>query len=170
MDTTTWTELKVMEGLIVDLQTHLPLSWQGRKYGPADVWRTILGAAAEGMSLHQFTATAAHSPHANRIFAILRAQSWWNLEDAERLANGLLRCGAMLLGRGPVPLAIDLHQQPYWGEQDDVARGGKAEQGTKLFHTYATLCALLPHRLVTLAVIVVRPGDTMASVVERLLG
>lgn len=170
MDTTTWTEEKVMEALIVDLQACLPLAWAARRYGPADIWRAVLGAAAQATSLHQFTATSTGSPHANTIFEILRAQSWWNLEEAERLANGLLQRAALLLGKGPVPLAIDLHLQPYWGEKDGVARGGKAQQGTKLFHAYATLCVLLPDRLLTLAITVVRPGDTMAAVVERLLG
>lgn len=169
MGTTIWTEEKVMEGLIADLQIHLPLTWPARKYGPVEVWRAVLGAAAEGTSLHQFTATAMGSPHANRIFEILRSQSWWTLDEAEGLVNGLLQRATLLLGSGPVPLAIDLHQQPYWGEKDGVARGGKAQQGTKLFHTYATLCVLLPDRLLTLALTVVRPGDTMAGVIERLL-
>ena len=169
MDTTTWTEAEVMNGLIVELQTHLPLAWQGRRYGPTDIWRAVLGAAADAKSLHQFTATSAGSPHANTIFEVLRGQSWWNLKDAERLANALLRRGAAVLGKGPVPLAIDMHQQPYWGEPDGVARGGKPQQGTKLFHTYATLCALRPHRLMTLAVTVVRPGDSIAAVVARLV-
>lgn len=170
MDTTIWTEEKVMDALIVDMQTQLPLTWLARKYTPADIWRAVLGAAAAATSLHQFTATSAGSPHANRIFEILRVQPWWTLEAAERLVNGLLQRVARLLGKGPVPLAIDLHLQPYWGEKDGVARGGKAQRGTKLFHTYATLCVLLPDRLLTLAVTVVRPGDTMAAVVERLLG
>lgn len=170
MDTTIWTEEKVMAALIGDLQAHLPLAWSARKYSPADIWRAVLGAAAQATSLHQFTATSAGSPHSNRIFEILRAQSWWTLEEVEQRVNKLLRQAALLLGKGPVPLAIDLHLQPYWGEKDGVARGGKAQQGTKLFHTYATLCVLLPDRLLTLAVTVVRPGDTMAAVVERLLG
>lgn len=169
MDTTIWTEEKVMDALIVDLQTHLPLAWSGRRYGPADIWRAVLGAAAQATSLHQFSATSAGSPHANTIFEILRDQSWWNLDDMERLVNGWLQRSALLLGKGPVPLAIDLHLQPYWGEKDGVARGGKAQQGTKLFHTYATLCVLLPDRLLTLALTVVKPGDTMAAVVARLL-
>jgi hypothetical protein len=73
--------------------------------------------------------------------------------------------------RRAVPIAIDVHRRPYYGDRDHTpgVTGGRAERGTYRFWSYATAVSLAPGDRPTLAVTVVEPGDTPAMLVERLL-
>lgn len=169
MHTTEWTEAKVLEVVTQELQRGLPLEWEGRNYGPQDVWQTLVGGACQGLSISQQTRTSEGGPHGNTVMYILRQQTWWQLDTVERAGNQVLQHSAGDLGPGPVTLAIDLHHQPYYGRKEGVVCGGEKKQGTNKFFSYATAYVIRPHREVTLAITVVEPGDKIVEIVARLL-
>jgi hypothetical protein len=71
----------------------------------------------------------------------------------------------------PVPIAIDIHRRPYYGDRDHApgVTGGQFEAGTNWGWSYATACALVPGHRHTLALTAVGPDDALTDVVERLL-
>lgn len=163
------TEKKVLETVVNELQNGLPIEWQGRLYGPTEVWQTLVGASAQTLSVSQQTGTAQGGPHGNTVMVILRQQSWWDRAKLERFGNRLLQSSAGNLGPGPVTLAIDLHHQPYYGKKEGIVCGGEKKQGTNKFFSFATAYVIRAHREVTLAITVVEPGDTLVEIVARLL-
>jgi putative transposase len=88
-----------------------------------------------------------------------------------RLARGFWRALPRALRRRAVPVAIDIHRRPYYGDRHHTSAitGGKAEAGTAWFWSYATAVSLLPGHRHTLALTIVEPTDTLTDVVERLL-
>jgi hypothetical protein len=88
-----------------------------------------------------------------------------------RLAAGLRHALPRSFRTTAVPIAIDLHRRPYYGDRRRTpgVTGGKAEAGTAWFWSYATAVALVPGRRHTLAVTAVAPADRLPAVVERLL-
>jgi putative transposase len=88
-----------------------------------------------------------------------------------RLAAGLHRRLPRRLRRQPVPIAIDVHRRPYYGDRDRTpgVTGGKADRGTHWFWSYATAVSLAPGHRHTLAVTAAGPGETPAVLVDRLL-
>jgi hypothetical protein len=92
-------------------------------------------------------------------------------ELERRLAAGLRRVLPRGVRRKPMPVAIDIHRRPYYGDRRDTPAitGGKAEAGTSWFWSYATAASLRPGHRHTLAVTAVGPSDTLTDVVERLL-
>jgi hypothetical protein len=71
----------------------------------------------------------------------------------------------------PVPIAVDIHRRPYYGDRHHTPAitGGKAQAGTAWFWSYATAVSLLPGHRHTPALTTVEPSDTLTAVVERLL-
>lgn len=88
-----------------------------------------------------------------------------------RLAAGFRRVLPRVMRRRAVPVAIDIHRRPYYGDRGRTAgvTGAKAEGGTNWFWSYATAVALRPGHRHTLAVTTVGPDDTLTAVVQRLL-
>jgi hypothetical protein len=88
-----------------------------------------------------------------------------------RLAAGLRRALPRQLRNKSIPIAIDVHRRPYYGDRQRTPgiTGGKAEAGTAWFWSYATAVSLSPGHRHTLAVTTIEPSDTLTDVVERLL-
>jgi putative transposase len=88
-----------------------------------------------------------------------------------RIAAGLRRAIPRQGGRRSVPVAIDFHQRPYYGQRARTPGvvGGKAERGARWFWSYATAVSLRRGRRYTLAITSVEASDTFTTVVERLL-
>ena len=88
-----------------------------------------------------------------------------------RLAVGFRRVLPRVMRCRRVPVAIDIHRRPYYGDRDHTTgiTGAKAEGGTNWFWSYATAASLLPGHRHTLAVTTVGPHETLTAVVQRLL-
>jgi hypothetical protein len=73
--------------------------------------------------------------------------------------------------RRAVPLAVDLHKRPYYGDHDRTpgVTGGKRERGTSWFYAYATAVVLRRGHRHTLALTAVEPKETFAAILRRLL-
>jgi putative transposase len=88
-----------------------------------------------------------------------------------RLAAGLRHRLPRAFRRRPIPVAIDTHARPFYGDREGTPGvvGGKPKDGAKWVWTYATAVSLVPGRRHTLALTAVRPKDTPDAVAERLL-
>ncbi len=76
------------------------------------------------------------------------------------------------LWRGKLDLAIDEHDEPFYGKSPQLlefACRGKAKAGTTYFYRVATLYHIHKKIPTTLAITFVRPEDTILAVLERLL-
>lgn len=91
-------------------------------------------------------------------------------ELERRLAAGLRHTLPRLLREKPLPVALDIHRRPYYGDRRTPGvTGGKAEAGSSWFWSYATVTSLLPGHRHTLALTAVDPSDTLTDILERLL-
>jgi hypothetical protein len=73
------------------------------------------------------------------------------------------------LRKAPRRMAIDLHEQPYYGQKTSAIRGGQRKASTRWFWTYATLIVYHRHQVYTLACLPVEKGADLATLVEELL-
>jgi hypothetical protein len=71
--------------------------------------------------------------------------------------------------RKPAIAAIDLTDDPYYGEYNNRVRRSRRDRGTNLFYTYASLHVVENGRRVTIFEIPVHQLDDHALVVERLI-
>lgn len=88
-----------------------------------------------------------------------------------RLAAGLRHALPRQLRKKAIPIAIDIHRRPYYGNRQHTPgiTGGKAEAGSGWFWSYATAVSLVPGCRHTLAVTAIEPADRLPAIVERLL-
>lgn len=70
-----------------------------------------------------------------------------------------------------IPIAIDIHKRPYYGDHDQTpgVTGGKRDAGTSYFWSYATAVALTPGHRHTLGLTAVEPSESFSDIVDRLL-
>jgi putative transposase len=98
-----------------------------------------------------------------------------SIPDLERQWNGLLR--SLIphwLRDSPQELAIDFHDEPYYGraqpdQEDTWVCRGEARAGTTHFYRCATASILLHNVRLTVAVVFVKPGMTTVTILARLL-
>jgi hypothetical protein len=133
--------------------------------------RCLLVASALGAALSAVARRVADSGRETVRKGIAAALPTDVRQLEHRLAGGFRRVLPRALRKRSVPVAIDLHRRPYYGDHDHTAgvTGAQSENGTNWFWSYATAASLLPGHRHTLAVTAVGPDDTLTAVVERLL-
>lgn len=95
-------------------------------------------------------------------------QSLEVLED--RVIRGLHHALPRQLRRKAVPLAIDVHLRPYYGQHNTPGLcGGPRKNGARWFFGYATAVTLLRGQRHTLALIALRRAESSVSIVNRIL-
>lgn len=119
----------------------------------AAVARCLLAAAALGVAV---SAVAKRVAGVGRetIRKAFAADLPADLPTPERhLAAGLRRRFPRSFRKRPIPIAIDTHQRPFYGDRGATPGvvGGKPEDGAKWFWTDATAASLAPGRRHTLA-------------------
>ncbi len=68
------------------------------------------------------------------------------------------------------PATLDLHDQPYYGKEDELTCRGEAKAGTTRFYRVATCYLIHQGVRFTLGLVFVRPGQSNAEAVRSLLG
>jgi hypothetical protein len=136
-----------------------------------DLARCLLLAASLNVAL---SAVARHAANVGRetLRKALAADLPNTTDELEaRLAAALRRPLPRVLRRRPVPIAIDLHRRPFYGDRRTTPGvvAGKSDRSTGWFWTSATAVALVPGHRHTLGLTLVRPGESHAALVERLL-
>lgn len=95
------------------------------------------------------------------------------LEQLEQQSNQMLVTGLpRRLWKAPLEIAIDLHDEPFYGHSPELLAltcGGEAHKGTTRFFRVATAYVIFKDMRLTLALLFVRPEDDLAEIVAALL-
>lgn len=148
---------------------HLPLKGRGKQSSPEKVLDVLLAASAARSSIERVCEDHQRAPSANTVRAVLEESlSVQSVEEA--LNSALLQQLHKRYWKKPLKVAVDLHQQPYYGrpEKQEDLRAGPHKAGTHRFHTYATLYIIRRKRRVTLALGFVPEEEKMVEVLRTL--
>jgi len=170
------TDQQTLHDTMVMARQHIPLTAAGYRCQTDDLWRILLAAAARGTTIEAACADLSCAPDANTVRGHLTDQlPIRGIPRLEQTWNALLRAliPAWLCAR-PQEIAIDFHDEPYYGRDEKadpnnwVCRG-EARAGTTRFYRCATAYVLLHDVRLTLAVVFVKPGMDKVTILERLL-
>ncbi len=179
-DTTPEFEQQVRNAMIRLLEEQIPCEISARTLNDARLWEILCHAATKRGYLEGTCAELRDAPsgntvreHLHQAFAdnpAARAQLEEQLNQAlkQQLPPRLLRD----LRRRCWEAAGDWHEVPFHGqvaEAEVEVRGSQPKAGTTRFHTYATLALINKGRRVSLALTIVRKGERMVQIVQRLL-
>jgi hypothetical protein len=171
------TDRVTLDTVIAVLEHYFDLSADGYLCQTCDLWNILVSAAAQCTYIETVCNDLSTAPDGNTV------RGYLNEQLTPKIIRALQRdCNRALASQLPVWLrdhpkqvALDLHDEPYYGKDDDpddpdcwICRG-EARAGTTRFYRCAT--AYVMHRDVrfTLAVEFVHPSDDLIQVVKRLL-
>lgn len=171
------TDRVTLDTVIAVLEHYFDLSADGYLCQTRDLWNILVSAAARCTYIETVCNDLSTAPDGNTVRGYLNEQLTPKIIRAlQRSCNrGLASQWPAWLQDHPKEIALDLHDEPYYGKDDDpddpdcwICRG-EARAGTTRFYRCAT--AYVMHRDVrfTLAVEFVHPGDDLIQVVKRLL-
>jgi hypothetical protein len=157
------------------LKEHLPLHAEGYKCTTDDLWRVLLGVAANRGTLESVCADLVGTPDPHTIRGYLNEQLCVEeLPELEQQLNAALAAEVPeRVRRQAQEVAIDYHDRPYYGKGEQAQElwvRGKAKDGTTRFYRVATAYVLLNGLRVTLALHFVVPADDTVRVLDTLLG
>lgn len=171
------TDRGTLDFTIAVLEHYFDLSAEGYLCQTLDLWRVVVTAAARRTYIETVCNDLQEAPDSNTVRGYLKEQL-----TPERIRALQRDCNRALASQLPTWLrdhpkhiAIDLHDEPYYGKDDDpqdptcwVCRG-EAREGTTRFYRCAT--AYVMHRDVrfTLAVEFVHPHDDLVQILHRLI-
>jgi hypothetical protein len=170
------TDQQTLHDTMIVGQQHIPLTANGYRCQTTDLWRLLLAAAARRATLEAACADLERAPDANTVRGYLTEQlSPAGIPDLEQQWNDLLQTliPDWLRGRAH-EIAVDFHDEPYYGRDDPddhdtwVCRG-EARAGTTRFYRCATAYLMLHDMRLTLAVVFVKPKMDKVVILKRLL-
>jgi hypothetical protein len=170
------TDQQTLHDTMIVAQQHIPLSASGYRCQTADLWRLLLGAAARRSTIEAVCADLPGAPDSNTVRGYLTEQlPVAALGQLEQQCNRLL--GSLIpdwLRVRPQEIAVDFHDEPYYGadDPDDVDNWvcrGQARAGTTRFYRCATAYLMLRDVRLTLAVVFVKPKIGKLVILKRLL-
>ena len=165
---------KVLRQAKKTLEIFLPLEADGYCVRSETLYDILIGIAANRGTTESVCAELAGAPDPETIRRYFREQfRVEQLQDLQGSINdGLAANWPKKLRRGgPVEVAFDFHDRPYYGKQEQEKAlwvRGEAKDGTTHFYRVATAYAMLHSQRVTLAIRFVLPGDQTAEVVKDL--
>lgn len=160
---------------IKTLKEHLSLNVAGYVCHSTMIWDILLKASAEQVSIEAACADLEQVADSNTVRE--------HLNDALRVADLRLQEAEMnralaasipvSMRRAGVELAIDYHDEPFYGKSPGV-KGvtcrGQAKKGTTHFIRIASAYVIWRQVRLTLAVVYVLPDDDTLTILQRLLG
>ena len=170
------TDQQTLHATMIVARRHIPLTANGYRCQTGDLWRLLLAAAARRTTIESACADLERAPDATTVRGYLTEQlPPASIGDLEQQWNELLptRLPDWLHHR-PQEVAVDFHDEPYYGHEtpDDpdtwVCRG-EARQGTTRFYRCATAYLMLHDVRLTLAVVFVKPKLDKLTILKRLL-
>lgn len=170
------TDQQTLHDTMIVARRHIPLTANGYRCQTADLWRLLLAAAARRTTIEAACADLRGAPDANTVRGYLTDQlSPASIPDLEQQWNSLLR--SLLpdwLHARPQEVAVDFHDEPYYGreapdERDNWVCRGEARAGTTRFYRCATAYLMLHDLRLTLAIVFVKPKMDKVAVLKRLL-
>ncbi len=168
------TDQEVLEKACMQLREHLPLHAQGYKCQTADLYQILLGVAVRRSTLEEVCSDLVGAPCAETVRGYLHQQlppEQLPLVEAQLNAALVAQLPRFMLKK-PQHVAVDYHDEPYYGKQPQEQAGWIRAQrrgGATRFYRIASVYVLHRGRRYTLAVRQVRPEDTHLSVLKYLL-
>jgi hypothetical protein len=150
------TDQQTLHDTMIVARQHIRLTANGYRCQTGDVWRLLLAAAARHSTIEATCADLPAAPDANTVRGYLTEQlPSAGIPDLEQQWNTLLR--TLLpdwLRESPQELAIDFHDEPYYGheqpeEPDNWVCRGPARAGTTRFYRCATAYIMQHHARLT---------------------
>jgi hypothetical protein len=170
------TDQQTLHDTMLVSQQYIPLSADGYRCQTDDLWRILFAAAARATTIETVCADLVGAPDANTVRGYLTEQLPPScIRELEQQSNSLL--SSLLpdwLRARPQELAVDFHDEPYYGRDDPddpenwVCRG-EARAGTTRFYRCATAYLVLNDVRLTVAVAFVKPSMDTLTVLKRLL-
>lgn len=173
-DTLKLTDKKVLDMTREHLKAHLKLEAQGYKCTSDDLYNALLGVSANRGSLQAVCTDLMALPCAETLRRYLQPQ----LRPADlpvleqQLNAALAEQLPKPLWKKPQEVAIDFHDEPYYGKQSQQQGlwvRGHLQHGTTHFYRLATAYVIHNQVRSTLAIHFVRPDDTTLTVLKHLL-
>jgi putative transposase len=170
------TDQQTLHDTMIVARQHIPLTANGYRCQTDDLWRLLLAAAARRTTIETVCADLRGAPDANTVRGYLSEQlPPTAVADLEQQWNSLLR--SLLpdwLHHRPQEIAVDFHDEPYYGREtpedgDNWVCRGEARAGTTRFYRCATAYLMLHDVRLTLAVVFVKPKMDKVSILKRLL-
>lgn len=156
------------------LEKHVPLEANGYACDSATLYQVLLGVVANRGTLASVCAELDGAPDDETIRGYLNEQITVDqLPELEKQLNAALasRWPKPLRRRGPIEVAMDFHDRPYYGKTEQ-AEGlwmrGEAKDGTTRFYRVATAYAIVRGQRVTLALRFVLPGSSTVETIATL--
>lgn len=173
-DTLTLTDEKVLAEAHQTLAEHLDLEAEGYKCKTADLLNILLAVAVDQGTITSLCNDLDDVPNAETVRTYINEQLCVEelppLEEA--LNQALVTKLPPRLWRRPQEIAIDFHDRPYYGkeEQDEALWvRGRAKNGTTRFYRIATAYIMVNNLRFTLAVCFVLPDRSTVDVLRDLL-
>jgi len=156
------------------LKEHLSLQAEGYKCTTDDLFRVLLGVAANRGTIESVCADLAGTPDPQTIRGYFNEQLC--VEELPKLERSLNKALAAevprRVRRHAQEGAIDYHDRPYYGkgeQKEELWVRGKAKDGTTRFYRVATAYVVLNGLRVTLALHFVLPEEDTVRVLDTLL-
>ena len=156
------------------LREHLSMETEGYKVSTSMALNVLLTAAVEKRSIEAVCGDLVAVVDSNTLReALNRALTVDDLRQQEAEFNAaLVECIPRQMPRAGLEMAIDFHDEPYYGKSEAVQAytcRGEAHDGTTYFWRVATLYVMWRQVRLTLALTYVLPGESTLSIVQRLL-
>lgn len=172
----TLTDQTTLNSTIKVLEQYFNLSADGYLCQTRDLYQILVTAAARRSTIEATCHGLADAPDSNTVREYLQAQLPRDgIAALERDCNrALYSQWPHWLWSQPLQMAADLHDECYYGEEEDddpaswICRGEK-RNGTTRFYRCATLAVIRQRVQITLAVVFMHPGDELVSVLQKLL-
>lgn len=170
----TLTDEEVLTEAQAMLSEHIQLEANGYKCSSDDLYRVLLGVAANRGTLEAVCADLVGTPDPQTIRDYINEQIC--VEDLAQLEKGLNQALVKHISprvwRRPQDIAMDFHDRPYYGKQpqeDGLWVRSRAKDGTTRFYRIATAYIILNGLRFTLGICFVLPEDTTVGVLEKLI-
>ena len=170
------TDQGTLDSTIALLSKTFALSADGYLCKTRDLYQVLLKAAANRTTIEATCNDSPGAPDSNTVRGYLNAQLEPSaIRDLEADCNrALAHRWPHWLWSQPLELALDLHDECYYGDYetgDPQCWVHKAEKraGTRHFYRCATVAIVRKHLRLTLAVVFVHPDDDLVEVVKKLI-
>ena len=170
------TDQGTLDFTIALLSYYFDLSAEGYLCQTPDLWRVLVTAAARRTYIETVCNDLQAAPDSNTVRGYLKDQL-----TPERIRALQEDCNQALASQLPTwlrdhpkDIAMDLHDAPYYGHDDDRQDpncwvcGGEARDGTTRFYRCATAYVMHRDLRFTLAVEFVHPDDNLVQILQRL--
>jgi putative transposase len=156
------------------LGSYFPLQIDGYDCTAETIYDVLVKAAVTGQSIETVCNNLADMVDGETIRGYLNEQVRADdLHSLEQQVNQALVAGlARRLRKTKLEIAIDLHDEPFYGHTPELVAltcGGQAHKGTTRFFRVATAYVIFKEMRLTLGLLFVRPEDEISEIVAALL-